>query len=81
MRIHDVFHVSALRRYRSDGRYHPPPPPIDVDGSLEYEVDAIIDRRERKYGRGKRVEYLIAWKGYGHEHDTWEPARNVSNCA
>ena len=24
--------------------------------------------------------YLIRWKGYTHDHDTWEPASNITNA-
>ena len=37
----------------------------------EYEVEAIIGRRNN----GGRVEYLIKWKGYSEEENTWEPDR------
>ena len=80
MRIHDVFHVSLLKRYRSDGTRQPPPPaPYEVDGDLYYTVEAILDFRERKRGNRAHKEYLIKWQGYGHEHNTWEPERNL-NC-
>lgn len=38
-----------------------------------YEVDDIIGSRLRK---GKR-EYLIKWKGYGDEENTYEPSKNI----
>lgn len=40
----------------------------------EYEVDAILKHRETSSGR----EYLIHWKGYGSEEDSWEKAANLS---
>ncbi|XP_031621913.1 uncharacterized protein LOC116339963 [Contarinia nasturtii] len=40
----------------------------------EYEVDAIIKHRDRKGGR----QYLIRWKGYGSEEDSWEKEGNMS---
>src|SRR6476646_11416251 len=46
-RIHPVFHVSLLEPYREDGRVQPPPPPIELEGALEYEVESIIDHRFR----------------------------------
>ncbi len=78
-RIHPVFHVSLLEAYRSDGRIQPPPPPLELEGILEYEVESILDHRFR--GRRRpRTSYLIAWRGYGPEHNSWEPERNVVNA-
>ena len=38
-------------------------PPSDlVDGEEEYEVKEILD--SRKHGRGRKVQYLVKWKGY-----------------
>jgi hypothetical protein len=41
-----------------------------------FEVEDILDSRQR----GKQIEYLIRWEGYGHEHDSWEPARHFNRC-
>jgi hypothetical protein len=35
-RVHPAFHVSLLELYKSDGRIRPPPPPIELEGALEY---------------------------------------------
>ena len=78
-RVHPVFHVSLLEPYRTDGRVQPPPPPIEMEGVLEYEVDTILAHRFRGR-RHPRASYLIAWKGYGPEHNSWEPERNVVNA-
>jgi hypothetical protein len=80
LRIHDVFHVSLLKAY-VPGRSPVPPPAVLLDGSLEYEVEQIMAQRERRVGKRTRNEYLVKWLGYGHEHDTWEPEANLSNCA
>jgi hypothetical protein len=48
MKIHLVFHVSLLEPYHMStipGRIHDPPPPIEIDGEHEYEVEDILDSR------------------------------------
>lgn len=42
-----------------------------------YEVERIVDRRRSKKGR---MEYLVRWRGYGSEGDTWEPESHLSTC-
>ena len=78
-RIHPVFHVSLLEPYRADGRVQPPPPPIEMEGNLEYEVETILDHRYRGT-RNRKASYLVVWKGYAPEHNTWEPERNLKNA-
>ncbi|XP_041847478.1 chromodomain Y-like protein isoform X1 [Melanotaenia boesemani] len=42
-----------------------------------YEVERIVDRRKTRKGR---VEYLVRWRGYGTDGDTWEPESHLSTC-
>ncbi|KAG5851086.1 hypothetical protein ANANG_G00089280 [Anguilla anguilla] len=42
-----------------------------------YEVEKIVDKRKNKKGK---VEYLVRWRGYGFEDDTWEPETHLANC-
>jgi hypothetical protein len=78
-RVHPVFHVSLLELYREDGRVQPPPPPVEMEGALEYEVESILKHRFRGIKHPKAF-YKVAWKGYGIEHNSWEPESNAVNA-
>jgi len=66
--IHPVVNVRRIVKYREqvEGQKKIPPPPIEVAGEKEYEVEEILDRQERK---GK-TKYLVKWKGYMAEENT-----------
>lgn len=40
-------------------------------------MERIVDKRKNKKGK---VEYLVRWRGYGSEGDTWEPETHLSTC-
>ena len=77
MKMHDVFHVSLLKRYHEEGSHQPPPVTILLDGEQEHEVQEILDHRQEAK---KSKSYLVRWTGYGPEHDTWEPETALQNC-
>ncbi|CAJ0968535.1 unnamed protein product [Ranitomeya imitator] len=72
--IHNVFHRSLLRKYvepvvpSAD-----PPAPVLVDGELEYVVEKILDSRFSR----RKLQYLVKWKGYGQEDNSWVFASDV----
>ena len=73
MRIRPVFHVSLLEPAPADA-------PLETDIEMEpdqknYEVDQLLD--VRKFGNQWR--YLIRWKNYAPEEDSWEPLKCL-NC-
>jgi len=86
LKIHPVFHVSLLQRYKAnDERLFPdrvilPPPPIEVNNEEEFEVEAILDKRIKKFGKHQRTEYLVHWKGYPEHDSTWEPETNLQHA-
>jgi hypothetical protein len=77
MKCHDVFHVSLLHAFIKGKHYQPPPPPLEVDGELEYEVEKILSHTGNKPGK---KWFLIKWAGYPEEHNTWEPEKNLTHC-
>ncbi|GAA6068435.1 chromodomain Y-like protein [Tachysurus ichikawai] len=42
-----------------------------------YEVERIVGKRKNKKGK---MEYLVRWRGYTFEGDTWEPEANLTSC-
>ena len=77
--VHPVFHVSLISPYKNSpipGRMPTEPPPIEVEGEEEYEVEHIKDSRIFR----RQLQYLVKWKGYDDSHTSWEPARNVANA-
>ena len=77
--LHPVFHAALLTKYVPSGTVQPPPPIVLDDGDVLWRVETLLDRRERKRGRKKLVEYLVKWHGFGHEHNTWEPESNIAD--
>ena len=86
-KVHNVFHVSLLRRYvrRGNAGHVSAPPSEWLSEDPLYEVDTILDHVTRpgpSKGRTKRTvtKFLIKWKGYDHLHNSWEPESNLVNC-
>jgi transposase InsO family protein len=72
MKIHPVFHISLLE----------PAPKGVKTGKVEldvyeeeYEAEKILDKRIQE----GQTQYLVKWKGYGEEENTWEPVRHLTN--
>lgn len=58
MKIHPVFHVMLLHLHKEsdlEGRYQEPPPPVEVEGEEEYEIEEILDSRIWQ----RQLQYLV----------------------
>ena len=78
-RLHLVFHISLLSRYKKDEipeRKLVPPPPVEVEGIEQFDVEEILDSRIH---HGK-LQYLVKWKGYLSNENSWEPTINLKNA-
>ncbi|CAJ0955626.1 unnamed protein product, partial [Ranitomeya imitator] len=50
-----------------------PPAPVLVEGELEYIVEKILDSRVSR----RKLQYLVKWKGYAQEDNSWVFASDV----
>ena len=80
-RVYNVFHVSPLEEDTTrKGRVSEDVPGLDAGNkdSKEYEVEAIrynaIYANKSESGHLPGFYYLVAWKSYSKEENTWEPS-------
>ena len=75
-----MFHVDLLTPYRETefhrANYARPPPDL-IGEEEQYEVEQVLD--ERNYGRGKKKQYLVKWKGYPDSDNQWLDAKDMEN--
>ncbi|XP_071900991.1 uncharacterized protein [Coffea arabica] len=73
-KVHDVFHVSMLRKYYPDPSHVLQLEGIEVDETLTYEEGPVkILEREVKELRNKKIPLVkILWRNHGLEEATWE---------
>ena len=75
--LHPVFNVVKLSAAPEDpilGRkLQALPPPIVIDGEKEWEVEEILNSRWHR----RRFQFLVKWKGFSREHNSWEVASDV----
>ena len=79
-KIHPVFHTALLTPYHQNNVHRPGqplPPPEIIQGEEEYKVESIITHQVNHQG----LQYLIKWKGYGHQENKWIHADKLSRHA
>src|SRR6266481_197758 len=84
-RIHPVFHVSLLQPTSDSSILNcieDPPPPLELDGSNEYEVQRVLDSKINCCRKGSGLVYLVEWLGFDNttESTSWEPEENLRNA-
>ncbi|XP_072087149.1 uncharacterized protein [Arachis hypogaea] len=79
--LHDVFHVSQLRKYTSDAAHVLEPESVELRENLTFHVTPVrIDDTRVKKLRGKEVSLVkVAWKRAGVEEHTWELESEMRN--
>ena len=75
--IHPVFNMVKLTPALDDPivrRWMPPPPPLEIiNGEEEWVVEDILDSKLIN----QKLQYLVKWKYFRMEHNSWEPWENV----
>ena len=78
MRIHLVVNVSQIVRYKEQikGQKKEEGKPVEVEEVEEWEVEKILNKKKMR----EVEKYLIWWKGFTVEGDTWERRENLKNA-
>jgi len=78
MRIHPVVNVSWIVWYKEQvkGQKKEEGKPVEVEGIEEWEVEKILNKRKI---RGVE-KYLVQWKGFTAEGDTWKRKESLKNA-
>jgi len=77
-RIYPVVNVSRIVRYKEQvkGQKKEEGKPVEVEGIEEWEVEKILNKKKT---RGI-TKYLVRWKGFTAEGNTWERKENLKNA-
>ena len=79
LQMHPVINIEHLSQYTQDD-LNPQTRLKDLQllrGEAKYKVDKILGHRYNCSHR--HMEYLVQWKGYGSEHDTFKPETHLWN--
>ena len=78
VKIHPVVNVSRIRRYvgQVEGQKKEQLFPVIIEGEEEWEVERILNKRRVR----EKNKYLVCWKGFTAESDTWEGRENLKNA-
>jgi len=75
--LHPMFNVVKLTTAPEDlipgRRANPLPLPVVVDREEQWEVEELLD----SCWHHQKLQYLVKWKGFSHENNSWEDTANV----
>ncbi|KAB5587826.1 Retrotransposable element Tf2 [Ceratobasidium theobromae] len=81
MKIHPVFHVGLLSRWKEDSTFdrpkYKPRPIVTREGEEVQVVDRILDWWIDEEDNNQ-LRYRVRWEGEGKEGDTWERAEKMA---
>jgi len=77
MRIHLVVNISQIVQYKEQvkGQKKEEGKLVEVEEVEEWEVEKILNKKKMR----EVEKYLIRWKGFTAERDTWERRENLKN--
>jgi predicted Ser/Thr protein kinase len=77
--IHDVFHISQLKKYRPDTDHVLNEKPLLLQQDLSYvEKPVKIIERSVKELRNKKISMVkVLWEHHGAQNTTWETEERV----
>ena len=77
IKIHLVVNVSRIRRYvdQVEGQRKKQPAPVIIEGEEEWKVEKILNKRQVR----EKDKYLVCWKRFTAESDTWKGRENLKN--
>ena len=76
-----LFHADRLRKAADNPlpqQQSDPESSEEINGEPEWEVERVL--ASRLYGKGKTLQYQVAWKGCDPDEE-WYPAENFKNAA
>ena len=81
-KIHNIFHVSLLRPFRTSSWSQPEvqsQTEVDIEDDREYEVERLLRWRWKGTSRRRTKEFLVLWRDYSIDDASWTPAANFTS--